>query len=95
MTEKLVGVAGIETAVHIFVNRRKIELPSSQVTGEDILRAAGFSGREWDLFLLQGEGDPSGGTLIQFNQNLTLKNGEHFRVIPGNRTFGSVNDGCS
>jgi len=89
MSEELVGVTRIETAVHIFVNRRKIELPSAQVTGEDILRAAGFSGREWDLFLLHGEGDPSGGTLIQFNQTITLKEGEHFRVIPGNRTFGA------
>ena len=89
MSEELVGVTGIETAVHIFVNRRKVELQSAQATGEDILLAAGFSGREWDLFLLQGEGDPSGGTLIQFNQTITLKEGEHFRVIPGNRTFGA------
>ena len=77
------------TAVHIFVNRRKVEFSSTQVTGEEILRKAGFAGNDWDLFLLQGEGDPTGGTLIQFNQTVTLKNGEHFRVIPGNRTFGA------
>ncbi len=91
MAENLAGATEVEnkTTVHVFVNRRKVELPSTHVTGEEILRAAGFQGREWDLFLLQGEGDPTGGTLIQFNQALTVKNGEHFRVIPGNRTFGS------
>ena len=77
-----------ERAIHIFVNRRKVELESEQVTGEQILRVAGFQGREWDLLRLQGEGDPTGGTLILFDQALTVRNGEHFRVIPGNRTFG-------
>jgi hypothetical protein len=80
------------TAVHIFVNRRKVEFLSRHQTGEQILRAAGFTGNEWDLFLLHGENDPTGGTLIQFNQVLDLKNGEHFRVIPGNRTFGGGSD---
>jgi hypothetical protein len=91
MAENPAGQAVVEskTAVHIFVNRRKVELPSTHVTGEQILLAAGFQGREWDLFLLHGESDPTGGTLIQFNQTLTVKNGEQFRVIPGNRTFGS------
>ncbi len=78
----------VERAVHIFVNRRKVDLESEQVTGEQILRAAGFEGREWDLLRLQGEGDPTGGTLILFDQVLNVRNGEHFRVIPGNRTFG-------
>lgn len=76
------------TKIHISVNRKKVELETTQVTGEQILLAAGFTGRDWDLFLLQGEGDATGGTLIQFNQVVTVKNGEHFRVIPGNRTFG-------
>lgn len=86
---KSTSVVSSDTAVHIFVNRKKVELPTAQVTGEQILLAAGFSGREWDLFLLSGEGDPTGGTLIQFNQTITAKNGAHFRVIPGNRTFGA------
>jgi hypothetical protein len=78
-----------DTAVQVFVNRKKVDLPAAQVTGEQILLAAGFSGPGWDLFLLQGEGDPTGGTLIQFNQTIIAKEGEHFRVIPGNRTFGA------
>jgi hypothetical protein len=76
------------TKVHVFVNRTKVELNSTQLTGEQLLLAAGFTGREWDLLLLQGEGDPTGGTIIQFSEMITVKNGEHFRVIPGNRTFG-------
>ncbi len=76
-------------SVHIFINRKKYEFPSAQVTGRQILETAGFTGSRWDLLQLQGEGDPTGGTLILADQTVTLKNGEHFRVIPGNRTFGS------
>ena len=37
---------------------------------------------------LQGEGDPSGGEVILATATIDLQNGMHFRVIPGNRTFG-------
>lgn len=74
--------------IHVFVNRRKLELHSTEMTGRQLLAAAGF-GEGYDLLLLQGEGDPTGGTLILANQVLDLKDGEHFRVIPGNRTFGA------
>jgi hypothetical protein len=77
------------TGVVVFVNRRKLDLDVTQLTGAQLLEKAGFTGNQWDLLLLQGEGDPSGGELILANQMLTLKDGEHFRVIPGNRTFGS------
>jgi hypothetical protein len=76
------------TKVHVFVNRRKVDVDREQITGEELLRAAGFEGNAWDLLHLQGEGDPTGGTLVMFNETLNVKNGEHFRVIPGNRTFG-------
>ncbi len=75
---------------HVFVNRRKVELEVTELTGEQLLAKAGFSGNQWDLLRLQGEGDPSGGTLIMFNQIISVKNGDHFRVIPGNRTFGII-----
>ena len=78
-----------QTQVHIFVNRSKVELDITQLTGAQLLQKAGFSGTGWDLFLLHGEGDPTGGTLIRSDEVLTLKNGEHFRAIPGNRTFGA------
>lgn len=79
-----------KTTVHVFVNRRKVELEQEQLTGQQLLAAAGFEGQGWDLLRLQGEGDPSGGTLIMFNDTVTVKPGEHFRVIPGNRTFGAA-----
>lgn len=77
------------TTVEVFVNRRKLELHQTEVAGAGLLAAAGFQGQGWDLFKLQGEGDPSGGDLIQATDSIQLKNGERFRVIPGNRTFGA------
>lgn len=76
------------TKVRVFINRRKLELDETDLTGAQLLEAAGFQGPGWDLLKLQGEGDPSGGQLIQADEPLHLKNGDRFRVIPGNRTFG-------
>ena len=76
--------------LHVFVNRKKVELDREQITGEELLLKAGFAGKEWDLLKLQGEGDPSGGELIAYNATITVKDGDHFRVIPGNRTFGAA-----
>jgi hypothetical protein len=75
--------------VHVFVNRTKVDLNTTELSGAQLLDDAGFEGQAWDLFQLQGEGDPSGGTLILADQALHVKDGERFRVIPGNRTFGS------
>lgn len=76
------------TAIVVFVNRRKLELHQVQITVSDLLAKAGFEGESWDLFILQGEGDPTGGEPLQAGAVIDLKNGERFRVIPGNRTFG-------
>lgn len=75
-------------AITVQVNRRKVVLPSAEVSGAEILAAAQFEGQAWDLFRLQGEGDPTGGELILADQGITVRQGDHFRVIPGNRTFG-------
>lgn len=75
--------------LHVFVNRKKVEFEQPQTTGSELLTRAGFTGNEWDLLQLQGEGDPTGGTLLLATQPIALKNGLHFRVIPGNRTFGA------
>ena len=77
------------TTLEVFVNRRRLELHQTDITGAGLLEAAGFEGQGWDLLLLHGEGDPTGGELIQSTQVIQLKNGERFRVIPGNRTFGA------
>lgn len=64
--------------VTVHVNRRKVELPTTEVSGAEILAAAQFEGQAWDLFRLQGEGDPTGGELILADQRITVHNGEHF-----------------
>jgi hypothetical protein len=74
-------------ALEIFVNRKKLESSQEDLTGLQVLELAGF-GADHDLFLLQGEGDPSGGTPVGLDQTLELKSGEHFRAIPSNRNFG-------
>jgi hypothetical protein len=78
-----------DKTIHVFINRKKVELEGDTLTGADLLEKASFEGQDWDLLRLQGEGDPSGGTLVLKDDVLTLKNGDRFRVIPGNRTFGS------
>ncbi len=74
--------------LHVFVNRRRLELDRDEIDPAGLLEAAGFNGPEWDLLQLQGEGDPTGGTLLLADDTIKLKSGMHFRVIPGNRTFG-------
>jgi hypothetical protein len=73
--------------IPIFVNRREYKAEASELTGRQILSLAGL-GDDHDLFLLQGEGDRTGGTPIGLDQQVQLHAGEHFRAIPGNRNFG-------
>jgi hypothetical protein len=75
-------------ALVLFVNRKKVEASASPMTGEAILDLAGF-GADHDLFLLQGEGDPTGGTPVGLDQEIPIKPGMHFRAIPSNRNFGN------
>ena len=72
----------------IHLNRRLVEAPKTPMTGREIL-ALGDYGDEYELRLLQGEGDPTGGELIGLDQEVPIKNGLHFRAIPGNANFGS------
>ena len=71
----------------IHINRREYHTEARELTGEQILALAGI-GPDHDLFLLQGEGDRSGGTPVALNEPFPIKTGEHFRAIPGNRNFG-------
>jgi hypothetical protein len=88
---KAIDMTGAEkiTKVEIFVNRRRLELHQTEISGAELLEAAGFQGQAWDLFRLRGEGDPTGGELIQAADTVHIKSGDRFRVIPGNRTFGA------
>jgi hypothetical protein len=71
----------------IHLNRKVVVAPKSPMTGLEIL-ALGDYGPEFELYLLRGEGDPSGGELVGPDTALELKNGMHFRAIPGNANFG-------
>lgn len=72
----------------VFINRQKYEVEKRPMTGRAILAVAGFA-EGYDLLLLQGEGDPTGGEIVLADQTIEIKAGLHFRVIPGNRTFGA------
>lgn len=71
----------------LFVNRRKYETDVTELLGRAVLGLAGL-GEDHDLFLLQGEGDRSGGSPIGLDQPVEIKPGMHFRGIPSNRNFG-------
>ncbi len=75
----------------IFINRIKHDVPGGSLTGLEILAVGGF-GPDHDLFMLQGEGDPTGGTPIGLDQRVEIKPGQHYRAIPGNRNFGRPDD---
>jgi hypothetical protein len=78
---------GHEHEIRIHINRQLYVAPTKQMTGRAILALAGL-GEDHDLFLLHGEGDPTGGTPVGLDQLVQLQDGEHFRAIPGNRNFG-------
>ena len=71
----------------IHLNRRRVEAPRSPMTGAEILALGGY-GAEYELYKLQGEGDPTGGVAIAHDDEVELRNGLHFRAIPGNANFG-------
>jgi len=75
--------------LHIFVNRRKLDLDRADMAVAELVTVAGFEGQGWDVLRLEGEGDPTGGTPLAYTEVLHLKQGDRFRIIPGNRTFGS------
>lgn len=72
----------------IFINRNRFQAPEDPMSGRAILALAGY-GEGYDLLLLQGEGDPTGGTCILADKLVDIKPGMHFRVMPGNCTFGA------
>lgn len=71
----------------LFVNRTRYETSADRLTGRDILGLANI-GDDHDLFLLQGEGDRTGGSPVGLDQDVEIKPGMHFRAIPSNRNFG-------
>jgi len=74
--------------VKIHVNKHLVEVSENPASGAQILKAAGYDPAGYDLFELQGEGDPSGGKKIGPDTEVELKDGDHFRAVPNNVTFG-------
>ena len=72
---------------HLHLNRRGVAALQTPMSGLEIL-GLGDYGSDYELYLLQGEGDPTGGELIAHGRALDLKSGLHFRAIPGNANFG-------
>ena len=77
------------TPIRIHINRRTFEAERSPMTGLEILGLANY-GPDYELYRLQGEGDKTGGTLVQHHENVSLSPGLHFRAIPGNANFGAL-----
>lgn len=77
-------------AIKVHVNRKLVEMDHTEGTVCDVLVAGGFAGNDWDVLLLQGEGDPSGGELLDPTATIHFEAGQHFRVLPGNRNLGAV-----
>jgi hypothetical protein len=71
----------------VFVNKQKVDLDGlATITAGELLSKAKYV--EHELFQLQGEGDPTGGTKLAPETVITLKNGMHFRALPKNRNLG-------
>ena len=74
--------------VRVFVNHEAVELEGDRIRVKELLEIASFQGNEWDLMRLDRKDDLSGGTPVDLDTFLELRPEEHFRVIPGNRTYG-------
>jgi ribosomal protein S4 len=78
----------VHGGIHVFVNSRKLAVPSRTITGNDLIKLAGYpEPMHWDLYRLQSEKDPTGGSLVTGSDILTIKDGDFFRVIEGHRSI--------
>ncbi len=77
----------VHSGIHVIINNRKVQLPRAKITGSELLRLAGYSEAEhWNLYRLQNESDSSGGTIVDCDARLQLKDGDFFRVAEGHQT---------
>lgn len=79
-------MAGKTVKVH--VNKRLVEVPEGTSTIEQLLQIAGYDPTLQEVRLLQGEGDVSGGVLLDMAAVFVFENGQHFRVLPTDRNLG-------
>ncbi len=77
----------VHGGIHVFINNRKLALPSRQISGADLIKLAGFpEPRHWDLYKMRNENDTTGGSLVAGSDRLTIKDGDWFRVVEGHHT---------
>lgn len=74
--------------VKVHVNKRLVEVPEGTSTIEQLLRIAGYDPSLQEVRLLQGEGDVSGGALLEMATAFVFESGQHFRVLPVDRNLG-------
>jgi len=78
--------------IKVHVNKRLVEVPEGTSTIEQLLVIAGYDPALQEVRLLQGEGDVTGGTLLDMTSPFVFENGQHFRVLPADRNLGSGRD---
>lgn len=76
----------MDKLVPIFINKVLHEVAAGPSTGGAVKQAGGY-GADFDLFVLQGEGDRAG-RLVADGEAIAIKPGLHFRALPANRNFG-------
>jgi len=74
-------------SIHVFVNNRKVNLQSNRITGTQLIKMAGYhEPKHWNLYRLQSESDPSGGTAVSCDDILNVKDGDWFRLAEGHQS---------
>lgn len=64
--------------VVVFVNRQKFELPSDQTTVGHLIELGGGVPGQYELQLRKGEGGPVEKTWTDPNEQITVKDGQHY-----------------
>lgn len=68
----------------IFVNKKKIHVKESYLTGKEILEKADFDPDQYDLFLVRGQKSER----IKLDQKVYIKNDMHFNAIRKDVPYG-------
>ncbi|MBE0481283.1 MAG: hypothetical protein IBX68_09925 [Dehalococcoidia bacterium] len=73
--------------IHVFVNSRKVELDSRELTGAELLQRAGFETQHWDIYRLENPSDLKG-SRVTCEETLQVRDGDFFRVVQGHASCG-------
>ena len=73
-----------DKTIIIHINKERFKVTSEEMTGAEILNLAGFSYKEYTLFLINGNSQEE----ISYDRHLDLHNGMHFQAIISEIKFG-------